>query len=153
MMIPKKFWIPWLVAFILSIVFLRWSIAGPLDEFDKEFTPPYAFTVYSYKENNDWTTWNKALFSSAILTFGVGDIYSTKEGLDRGCVEANPLFGDDPSVGAMVLAKTAFFGLAWWATEYSVEKTGNTDRRNWTYGIISLLGAGVTAHNSSINCY
>ena len=124
-----------------------------LQEFNQEFTPPDILTSYSYKESTDWTTWNKVLFGSAVTTFGVGDILSTADGIDRGCEEMNPLFGSNPNVGVLVVGKVAAFGIAYWLLEeYSVPTMGS-DARNWAYGFLTALGTFATVHNYGTKCY
>jgi len=121
---------------------------------DVEVNPPDPMTSYSYKDSSDWTTWNKIWFGSAIALYGVGDTVTTVDALNgEGCHEANPLFGEDPSTGVLILGKVVAFGAAWWVTEYLFKDDPNQQgARNTVYGIMSIIGGAVTINNASLNC-
>ena len=115
------------------------------------FSPPEPLTVYSFKET-PWTGWNKFWFASAIGG-QLADTLSTQDALGRGCVETNPLFGENPSIGLMVLAKVAVLGGGGYlieAVDFTVEE--RKDARNIFYGIMSVVGTGAAIHNYSIDC-
>ena len=80
------------------------------------------------------------------------DIVSTNDALNRGCVEANPLFGEDPSMGMLIGAKVAALGLSWWFVEYLVSPSDRQSARNWVYGAHTLVMSGVAIHNFTIDC-
>jgi hypothetical protein len=124
------------------------------EEFNREFTPPEVTTSYHYKEDAEWTVWNKALFASAIGGHAA-DIWTTREGLDGTCTESNPILGDDPSVGILVLAKVGVMGLSYWLTEYYFDDLSVEDQqvaRNWVYGFNAAIGSIVALRNNNLDC-
>jgi hypothetical protein len=117
------------------------------------YFPPDPMTSYHYKEPGEWTNWNRFWFGSAIATFGVGDTVSTMSAIDSDhCVEGNPIYGDDPDAATLALTKIAIFGAMWWLTEYATPPEERQNTRNFTYGILSVAGAGLTVHNYSLDC-
>lgn len=124
-----------------------------VDEMNKtDYKSEKVLTSYHYKEDSTWTTWNKVWFSSAIGLYGVGDTLSTVDALDRGCSESNPLVGDDPATGTLILVKVAAFGLIWWLVEHVTPEENRQDMRNNAYGFLSIAGGAVTAHNFNLEC-
>jgi hypothetical protein len=91
------------------------------------------------------------LVDKAMLGFAIGgqvaDYTSTKDALSRGCVEANPLFGENPNDATLIAGKLAVSTAAVWV--------GNNTKgalRKWSLGTMGLLGAGVALHNYNIQC-
>jgi hypothetical protein len=146
----------WMVVGLLALGLLLGNIAKAednvlLDMNDVVSTPIDPLTEYSYVEDTSWTTWNKGLFASYVVANGA-DIHSTNDALDRGCVEGNPLFGEDPSTGLMVGVKLASGLVIYYLTESVLVPTYGTDARNWAYGTMTVLYGGVAAHNYGISC-
>lgn len=89
------------------------------------------------------------MWGLAILTFGVGDIYTTSIGLQQAAInESNPAaktvlnhFG----TGGMIFTKAAVFG----ASYIAYKNIDDTSKSGIPIGL-SLLGAGVTLHNASL---
>ena len=120
--------------------------------------PPAPTTGYGFKEESNWTGWNKFWFGSSIALFGVGDTASTiyqLKGEDSQCSEGNPVFGSDPNSGVLILSKVAMFGLMWWVGEYLNYESDEDQQlaRNIMYGSSAILGGVVTTHNMSLDCY
>jgi hypothetical protein len=88
-------------------------------------------------------------WGASVLTFGVGDIYTTSKGLQQAEInESNPAakeilnrFG----TGGMVLTKLAVFG----ASYIAYKNIDGQSKSGIPIGL-SILGAGVTLHNASI---
>ena len=85
----------------------------------------------------------------SLLTFGVGDIYTTSKGLQQAEIdESNPAakavlnhFG----TGGMILTKVAVFG----ASYIAYKNIDGPSKSGIPMGL-SILGAGVTLHNASL---
>ena len=103
---------------------------------------------YGFKEET-WSNTSKVLFTTAILTYGVADVLTTRAALDRGCTEANSwLVGEDPDTGVMVLGKVIAFGLTWLVVEYVFPERHRDTARSWVYGGLTAAGTAVSIHNS-----
>jgi hypothetical protein len=99
----------------------------------------------------EWSTANKIALGAAVGG-SVLDVHSTNSALNRGCVEANPLLGENPSVGSLILLKAVGIGLIYVISEYLVKPKDRQLVRNVGYGAIGLVGVGAAVHNYSINC-
>ena len=141
------------ILIIIILFFTTSSNVYSLDEFNKTYYPPDPLTEYKYKEDGNWTTWNKILLGTAIGG-SIGDVASTMNKLNEGCVEANPIYGEDPSLAFMIAMKLALYGLAYYIIETNEETTIQEKQksRNWAYGSISVIGIGATVWNQSTNC-
>lgn len=124
----------------------------PFDEWiDQDFSPIDPLTEYSYVDEYPWTNWNYFWFSSAILGQGA-DVVSTERALDRGCVEANPFFGSDPSTGLLIGVKALALG----GTYYYIEEHYQGDKqtmRNIAYSMFGIAGFGLAIYNENVDCY
>jgi hypothetical protein len=121
------------------------------DWLEEEFRPDPPQSV-GFKEESNWTTWNKVTLGAAIGG-QAADIASTQSALNRGCTEANPVFGDDPSTGKMILVKSIVLGATLGITEYMY--AGHEDQqeiRNWMFGTLAVVGFGAAGWNSSQDC-
>jgi hypothetical protein len=78
----------------------------------------------------------------------VADYTSTKDALSRGCVEANPVFGEDPSDASLIAGKVASSLLITWVGN---NITNHTGRKVW-FGTTGLLVGGVAYHNYNLEC-
>jgi hypothetical protein len=104
------------------------------------------------KESAPWTGWNKFWLAGAIGG-QAADFVSTGVKLNEGCKEANPIFGEDPSMAVIGLSKAALLGLGYWYTEYLSKGHPNQQaRRNLIYGTTAVLGVGAGIHNMSLEC-
>jgi len=118
-----------------------------------EATSINPMATYSSKTDSEqWTGWNKFWFTSAIGG-QIADVASTQAALNRGCSEANPLYGKDPSTGIMLLIKVSILGVSYITTEYFLyDHPLQQDLRNWVYGTLTLIGFGAAGWNTSQNC-
>jgi hypothetical protein len=124
----------------------------PTETFAEEFSRPHAAQIaYSAKSDGSWTGWNKFWLGAAIGG-QVADTVSTVKALDRGCEEANPLFGSDPSTGTIVAIKVGVLVLAYMATEYWLPEDSRQSSRNWIYGALGVTGLAAGAWNSAQDC-
>lgn len=142
-------------AILASILFVP-AIALPYQSFDEEmaieYRPPDPLTAYRSKSESNWTGWNKFWFASAIGG-QASDIASTSAAVNRGCSEANPLYGSDLNMGVMVLVKTALLGITYWTTEYLYDgDPGQQALRNWMYGVWAISGFAAAGWNMSQGC-
>lgn len=119
---------------------------------EQSFSPPDPMTSYGFKDDVPWTFWNKSLLASAVGA-NLADIVSTQDGLDRGCTEANPLYGDDPNVGTMVLIKAVAMGVTYYLIENHTAPENRQEWRNWGYGAHTLVGGFAAVHNYNTDCY
>ena len=114
-------------------------------------TPVDPLTVYSYKEDTSWTLWNKGLFASYVGG-QLADTISTADALDRGCVESNPILGDDPSTGMVVAVKVVSGVVIYYLVEKVLVPKWGTNSRNWAYGLGTILYSGIAVHNYGLEC-
>ena len=125
---------------------------APTETFEEEFSRPHkAQIAYSARSDDSWTGWNKFWFGAAVGG-QLADTASTARALDRGCKEANPLFGSDPSTGTIVLVKVGVLALAYATTEYLVPEDSRQSSRNWIYGALGVTGLAAGAWNSAQDC-
>lgn len=93
---------------------------------------------------------------ASVVTHGL-DVYTTSRGLERGSREMNPLLGDNPSDGALVLSKVVGMGLAACITE-GIERSGMSPRAKlkwqrgtWiTVSVLGLTQAALNADNAGV---
>ena len=88
---------------------------------------------------------DKILLTTAIVA-QVADAVTTSQALDRGGVEANPLYGDDPSDARIIATKAAVVGVLIWAGSKMKPKP-----RKWVFGLATVLGGDAAIHNSQVN--
>ena len=122
------------------------------ETFTEEFSRPHAAQIsYTARSADSWTGWNKFWFGAAVGG-QLADTVSTARALDRGCREANPLFGSDPSTGTIVAVKLGVLVLAYATTEYWVPAESRQSARNWVYGALGLTGFAAGVWNSAQDC-
>lgn len=122
------------------------------ETFAEEFSRPHkAQIAYSARSDGSWTNWNKFWLSAAVGG-QVADTVSTARALDRGCKEANPLFGSNPSTGTIVAFKIGALGLAYLVTEYWLPEESRQSARNWVYGALGAAGFAAAGWNSAQDC-
>lgn len=97
-----------------------------------------------------WTNWNLAMLGFAISGSAV-DIYSTGRGLDRGCVESNPLAGGS-STGTLIGIKLLGLGTVYLTTEYLTSPENRQLYRNIGYGLFGSVGLAAGIHNYNVDC-
>ena len=88
---------------------------------------------------------DKILLTTAIVA-QIADGVTTSQALDRGGIESNPIYGDNPSDARIITTKAAFVGVLIWAGS----KMKPTPRK-WVFGIATALGGGAAIHNSQVN--
>lgn len=93
------------------------------------------------KQERLWTFGQKSSFTFYTVS-SIADVVTTKQALDRGCSEGNPLL---PNIGVTILAKLAVGGVIYYLNENGVNTTIPTT-------IISSLYTGAAIHNSKIKC-
>ncbi len=126
--------------------------SAPTETFEEEFSRPHKAQIeYTAQSDDSWTGWNKFWFAAAVGG-QIADTVSTDRGLDRGCKEMNPLFGEDPSTGVIVAAKLGVLALAFATTEYWVPEESRQSARNWVYSALGVTGFAAAAWNSSLDC-
>ncbi len=76
------------------------------------------------------------------------DYYSTTDALSRGCVEANPLFGEHPDEEILILSKLTVSLMAYLVANDITDH----DVRKWFLGAVSSVGIGAGAWNLSQEC-
>lgn len=125
----------------------------PAEIFADEFSRPHAAQIACSARSGDgsWTGWNKFWLSAAVGG-QVADTVSTVKALDRGCREANPLFGSNPSTGTIVVVKIGALALAYATTEYWVPEASRQSARNWVYGALGVTGFAAAGWNSAQDC-
>lgn len=124
----------------------------PVESFAEEFSRPHkAQIAYTAQSDDSWTGWNKFWFGAAVGG-QLADIVSTDRGLDRGCKEANPLFGSDPSTGTIVAVKLGVLALSYATIEYWMPVESRQSTRNWVYGALGLTGFAAGVWNSAQDC-
>lgn len=125
---------------------------APTETFEEELSRPHkAQIAYTARSADSWTGWNRFWFGAAVGG-QLADTVSTARALDRGCKEANPLFGSDPSTGTIVAVKIGVLGLAYMATEYWLPEGSRQSARNWVYGTLGLTGFAAGVWNSAQDC-
>jgi len=70
----------------------------PFSEWINQDFKPEPPRPVGFKEESDWTGWNRFWFGSSLTMLGA-DLLTTNQALDRGCVEGNPLLGDSMGSG------------------------------------------------------
>lgn len=126
------------------------SVEEWVDTLQSSPEPPQA---YHSKSQSNWTGWNKFWFASAIGG-QAADALTTISGTDDGkCKEVNPVFGENPSSGAIIGIKALITGGAIWIVE-SIYKDNprQQEYRNWIYGALAVSGIGAAAWNTSQDC-
>ena len=118
-----------------------------------ESQQPDPLQSYHTKSSSSWTGWNKFWFGSAIVGQG-SDAYTTINALDSGgCKEVNPILGEDPSSGSIILIKIAATGACVLIAEYILDgHPKQQEYRNWAYGALAVIGGGAAIWNSSQKC-
>lgn len=124
----------------------------PFEEWINQEFHPEPPQAIGFNEPSDWSGWNKFWFASAVGG-QAADVISTQSAINRGCIEANPLYGDHPSTGTMILVKAALLGIGYTTTEYWLaDHPAQQDFRNWVYGAFTLIGFGAAGLNSGQGC-
>jgi len=127
-------------------------VEQPFDEWINQEFHPEPPQVIGFKDPPEWSSWNTFWFASTIGG-RAADIASTQYALNNGgCKEANPIYGDNPSTGKMILISAAVVGATWLAVEYWIDEEDREIARNWIYGLQAAISVSVAAHNMSLNC-
>ena len=78
---------------------------------------------------------------AALALAALADVLTTKAALHRGCHEANPLYGRNPSTGALLLTHGAVVGFAW-----------GTKLPAWADYTGAALFTAAAIHNATVHC-
>lgn len=76
-------------------------------------------------------TWETTAYAGAVL-----DIASTAYALEQGAVEANPILGEDPNIGTLLLVGALNVGLVYWVNETWSPRQAK--KFNQAYSIVKL---------------
>ena len=82
------------------------------------------------------------------LAATVADVISTDRGMKRGCMELNPLYGQQPRTENLVAVNLLIAGGIWWLSDF-LEETEQSP------SLLYLLGAvrfGLAANNEMVDC-
>lgn len=140
---------------LLSVVLLATQVvASDIPESLKgmEMSPVDPYTSYHFKET-PWTGWNKFWAISAVGG-QAGDVITTADALSSdNCVEANPIFGEDPEIATIVAFKLVVAGVVYYLVEHTeMTEEERQNARNWGYGALAVTGAGAAIWNSQQGC-
>jgi len=96
------------------------------------------------RAGEDWELRDEVLFGS-LVTLQVVDILQTREAMKHPeqFKEANPVFGDDPSTGKLVLIKGVYVGVVWHLLD---EYTSSKDRTVALW-VLNAIAAVVVLNN------
>lgn len=73
------------------------------------------------------------------------DVITTHEGLERGCHEANPLFGRRPSTAVLVASHAVpLLALVWYSRSHPVSA--------WVPYTAAAILTAVAVHNATLSC-
>lgn len=87
----------------------------------------------------------------AALGASLADIGSTGNGLESGFREANPIYGENPSVEKMLAVNLGMYAGVWYMTRNSDDVV---KQRNWrTFTLIRLLAAGWNLSQTGCACF
>lgn len=78
----------------------------------------------------------------------VADTVSTHYALERGCIEGNPLYGNDADIRRVAVVNLAFAGLLWWLSDYMQEKGAHP----WPIWAVGTLRYAVAIRNTQQDC-
>ena len=92
-----------------------------------------------------YDTTEKFLYGTMVIG-QAGDYISTKRALDRGAIESNPIYGEDPSDGALIAGKV----ITVMAGQCIANHMPSGYARKGVLGIVSIMGIGVTVHNEGV---
>ena len=126
-----------LFGLIMMIAMVQIANAGAVEAIKESFRPKSPYTMAD----------------KAFMTFAVGsqvmDYVSTKDAFSRGCVEANPMFGEDPSDATLIAGKLLASTVIVWMGN-NIE---NHTYRKWWYGTMGLISTAVVVHNYNVTCH
>ncbi len=71
----------------------------------------------------------------------LADVLTTRAALNRGCHEANPIYGRHPSTGELLLTHGAVVGFAW-----------GTKLPAWADYTSAALFTAAAVHNATVHC-
>ena len=91
-----------------------------------------------------WTTEEKVLLGASCLAV-VADTYTTLDGLHSGNSETNPIMGEYPSDGQVIITMAATQVLTIIVAHYW------SDFRKWILGMKTGINAGFAFHNMRVN--
>ena len=92
-----------------------------------------------------YDTTEKILYGTMVMG-QAGDYISTKRALDRGAIESNPIYGENPSDGALLAGKAATVLVGTCVANHMPSGYA----RKGVLGIVSIMGIGVTIHNEGV---
>ena len=121
----------------------------PFSEWIKQdFLPDPPHSV-GFKSPDEWTHWNRFWFASAIAATGF-DLVSTNSALDGGCVEANPMLGDN--MGSISAISIGTLAAVYLLVEYAMPEEQRQTCRNWIYAAATVAHGFAGVHNINVRC-
>ena len=95
------------------------------------------------KQAEPYTKLNKG----TLIGMGVADLadlVTTKKGLDAGAIELNPIVGENPEIGSLILLKVTSFGIKWVIGHLWHEA------RDWLWGGSTIVTGAVAINNYNV---
>ena len=89
-----------------------------------------------------WTKGEKVMLGASCLA-AVADAYTTTRGLDKGCVEMNPIVGKNPSTGTIIMFTGITQALTIVVAHYWPEF------RLWGLGFKTIVNSGAAVWNTT----
>ena len=89
-----------------------------------------------------WTNAEKVMLGASWIATGA-DAYTTVQGLNNGCSEANPIVGSDPS-NATVIGFAVLIQLGFWAAAHFIP-----EHRIWILGTKTIISGSCAVWNST----
>ena len=121
----------------------------PFSEWIKQDFNPEPPHPVGFKSPDEWTSWNRFWFASAIGATGL-DLVSTNSALQDGCVEANPLLGD--SIGSISAISIGTLAAVYLLVEYAMPEEQRQTGRNWIYAAATVAHGFAGIHNMNVRC-
>ncbi len=107
----------------LAIVALLLALAGcatPGGDYGPTGETVHGLPVME-RQRIEWTDTQKAAFGLGVA-MTLADVYSTVDGLDRGCREANPIYGEHPSLFKLLAIKSALTAFQFLYADWQIQK-------------------------------
>ena len=122
--------------FLFLLLFPIFATAAPREDVEREIQGAF--------ERSEWTRQEKRAFALSAIAHSL-DLYTSLK--SEGCIEKNPILGEDPSDAALVGVKLFALGFEWWL--YS-SKRFDRQPTHW-YGYTSAAIHGYIAYSNSQN--
>lgn len=141
-----------LIIFLVTQIMISYGYAGDFSQIEEELSVKSdPMQSVGFKADTSWTNWNKFWFAGAVVGNTL-DTTSTIDALDRGCIESNPLLGEQPSDLFLVGFKVGVMGISWLLVE-NLSKDENVQmNRNVVYGFQTVLMNAMAVSNYNLEC-